>query len=251
MTREVPTSPATPEQRSRRGPGVISGWRVLLVLVLWGAFTLVLVGGSLLAARLAAQTWALGHRADLGAIAIAEGYVALFGALLVTFGGPRGLRDRLVFRFTSVVDIGLALAIWVVALFGGILLTGALTPLLGQPQSNTVPLLKQSFDPLFIGLIVPTVCLLAPACEEMLFRGALFGWLSGLLPLPFAIVLTAVVFAGAHLLPTLFPILFVFGLGATWVRAQTGSTLNSFAMHATQNTFAIALTYVALTHGLA
>jgi membrane protease YdiL (CAAX protease family) len=40
----------------------------------------------------------------------------------------------------------------------------------------------------------------------------------------------------------------VFGLGAGWMRERTGSTLNSFAMHVTQNTFAVALTYVVLRH---
>ena len=43
------------------------------------------------------------------------------------------------------------------------------------------------------------------------------------------------------------PLLFVFGLAATLVRARTGSTLNSFAMHATQNTMAVVATYALLS----
>lgn len=227
----------------------VTGRRLLLAVALWALFTALAVGGSLVAVRLLAAGWARGHRPDLAAAAVAEAYLTLLAALLVAFGGLSGLRDRLAFRYTSGADIALALAVWTLTLFGGTLLTRALSPLIGQPQSNTVALLRQSFDPTFVAIIVPTVCLLAPACEELLFRGALFGWLRRRLPASLAILVTAGVFAGAHLLPALLPVLFVFGLGATWVRARTGSTLNSFAMHATQNTLAVAVTYAILSHG--
>jgi membrane protease YdiL (CAAX protease family) len=227
----------------------VSGRRLLLVLALWAALVVAAAGVTVLVARFPAASWTEHHRADLGAVLLAEGYLTLLAALLLAFGGPAGLRDRLRFRFTSAGDLALALAVWVVALIAGGALTAALSPLLGQPRSNTAPLLRQSFDPLFVGLVVPTVCVLAPACEELLFRGALFGWLSRVVPLPVAIVVTAAVFAGAHLLPTLLPVLFVFGLAATLVRALTGSTLNSFAMHATQNTFAVTVTYLLLSRG--
>lgn len=227
----------------------VSGPRLLLTLGLWAGLVLVVVGGTILAGRLVFQPWVAGHRADLGAILVAEAYLTLLAALLLAFRGPAGLRDTLRFRFTSVVDVAAALFLWLIALILGGLLTAALTPLLGQPQSNTVALLGQSFDPLFVAVIVPTVCLLAPFCEELLFRGVLFGWLARYLPVPVSVIVIAVVFAGAHLLPTLFPVLFVFGLATTLVRARTDSTLNSFAMHATQNTFAVAATYALLTQG--
>ena len=230
-------------------PGRVSGRRLLLTVGLWAGLAAVVLGATILTARLVARQWAAGHRADLGAILVAQAYLALLAALLLAFGGPAGLRNRLRFRFTSVVDLVLALVAWLAALFVGGLVTAALTPLLGQPRSNTVTLLGQSFDPLFVILVVPTVCLLAPVCEELLFRGVLFGWLAGRVPVSVAVVVTAAVFAGAHLLPQLFPILFVFGLAATLVRARTDSTLNSFAMHATQNTFAVAATYALLAQG--
>jgi membrane protease YdiL (CAAX protease family) len=233
------------------GPTPVSGRRLLLALGLWALLVAAAFGVDIVVARLLVRPWAAGHVADVRAVLVAEGYLTLLAALLVAFDGPAGLRDRLVFRFTSAGDLALALAVWVVALLLGGALTEALSPLLGRPQSNTVQLLGQSFDPLFVGLIVPTVCVLAPACEELLFRGALFGWLARVLPLPAALVLTAAVFAGAHLLPALFPVLFVFGLAATLVRAVTGSTVSSFAMHATQNTLAVVVTYVQLSHRVA
>jgi len=227
----------------------VSGWRLLLTLGLWAVLSAVAGAATLISVRVLADTWLVHDRANLSAVLIAEVYLCLLVALLVAFGGPRGLRDTLGFRYTSAADIAVALLVWLAAVVVGALISAALVPLIGQPQSNAVSLLRQSFDPLFIGVIVPTVCLLAPVCEELLFRGALFGWLRRLLPSPAAIALTAAVFAGAHLLPTLFPVLFVFGLGATWVRERTGSTLNSFAMHATQNTVAVLATYALLSQG--
>ena len=224
-----------------------SGRRLLLAVLLWLVIGAVVDGATLLALRVLAGSWVASHRAGLSAVLIAEAYISLLAALLLAFGGLTGLRDRLGFRYTSAADIGGALLVWIGALLAGGIVTAALAPLIGEPPSNAVSLLRRSFDPLFVAVIVPTICLLAPITEELLFRGALFGWLRSRLPSSAAIVVTAALFAGAHLLPTLFPVLFVFGLGATWVRERTGSTLNSFAMHATQNTFAVLATYALLS----
>lgn len=226
-----------------------SGRRLLLAVLLWLVIGAVVDGATLLALRVLAGSWVASHRAGLSAVLIAEAYISLLAALLLAFGGLTGLRDRLGFRYTSAADIGGALLVWMGALVAGGIVTAALAPLIGEPPSNAVSLLRRSFDPLFVAVIVPTICLLAPITEELLFRGALFGWLRSRLPSSAAIVVTAALFAGAHLLPTLFPVLFVFGLGATWVRERTGSTLNSFAMHATQNTFAVLATYALLSQG--
>jgi membrane protease YdiL (CAAX protease family) len=224
----------------------VSGRRLLLALGLWALLAAAVVAATALGLRILAPGWTGGHLADLSAIVIAELYLALLMALLVAFG-PAGVRDRLGFRFTSVGHLGLALVAWVAALVLGSIATAALSPLLGPAQSNTVELLGRSFDPLFVGLIVPTVCLLAPAGEELLFRGALYGWLRGHLPALPTIALTAAVFAAAHVLPPLLPILFVFGVAAALMREWTGSTLNSFVMHASQNTLAVAVTYTLLS----
>lgn len=226
-----------------------SGRRLLLAVLLWLVIVAVVDGGTVLAFRVLAGSLFASHRAGFGAVLIAEAYISLLAALLLAFGGLTGLRDRLGFRYTSAADIGGALLVWFGALVAARIVTAALAPLIGEPQSNAVSLLRRSLDPFFVAVIVPTICLLAPISEELLFRGALFGWLRSRLPSAAAIVVTAALFAGAHLLPTLFPILFVFGLGATWVRERTGSTLNSFAMHATQNTFAVIATYALLSRG--
>jgi membrane protease YdiL (CAAX protease family) len=181
------------------------------------------------------------------AIALLEAYVALLAALMAAFGGPSGLRRELGFRFTSPADLMLAFGTWIACLVGGALLSAAFIPILGRPPSNTASLLGISFDPFFIVVVVLTVCLLAPVCEELFFRGALYGWMRGRLPALVAVPVSAIIFAGAHVIVPLIPTLFVFGLGAAWIRERTGSTLNSFAMHATQNTFAVVATYIVLT----
>jgi membrane protease YdiL (CAAX protease family) len=220
-----------------------------LTLGLWAGLVALVLGGTVLAIRSLPPSWVAGHRADLAAVLFAEAYLTLLAALLLAFGGPAGLRGRLCFRFTSLVDLAAALGAWLAAAVVGSVVTVALSPLLGQPQSNTATLLGQSFDPFFVAVVVPTACLLAPFCEELLFRGALYGWLAGHLPVPVSVLVTAAVFAGAHLLPLLFPVLFVLGLALTLIRAATGSTLNSFAMHVTQNTVAAVAFYTLLAQG--
>lgn len=227
----------------------MSGRRLLLAVGLWIPVSAVLFVATLLALRVAAPAWAPKHRADLVAILLVESYAGLLGALTLAFGGPAGLRDRLGFRFTSFADLGWAWTAWLAALVVGLAGTAALAPLLGPARSNAVDVLKISFDPLFVALVVPTVCLLAPAAEELLFRGALYGWLRRRLPVGWAVVLSAAVFASLHLLPPLLPFLFAFGVAAALVYQRTGSTLNSFVMHATQNTFAVAAAYAALETG--
>jgi membrane protease YdiL (CAAX protease family) len=226
---------------------VISGRRLLLAVVVW----LVLAGAGFALAvvilRLGGAGWSRARRADVLAALLLEAYLALLVALLATFGGPAGLRRDLGFHFTSAAHLALAFVTWMACVAGGALASAAFVPILGRPPSNAAALLRISFDPFFVVLIVLTVCLVAPVCEELFFRGALYGWMRGRMPAFAAIPVSALVFAGAHVIVPLLPTLFVFGLGAAWIRERTGSTLNSFGMHATQNTFAVVATYILLS----
>lgn len=228
----------------------MGGWRLLICVVGWPVLAGVSVGATVLALRLVARDWARGHTADVGAIALLEAYLALLAVLALCFGGPRGLSLRLGFRLLSYRQLGWAVVGWAVTFSVGGALTFAFAQLTRQqPQSNAVDVLKISFDPLFVALVVPTVSLLAPACEELLFRGALFGWLRGHVPLVAAVAASAAVFAGAHLILPLFPYFFVFGIVAALVYQRTGSTIVTFVMHAGQNTLAVAAAYVTLVGG--
>ena len=69
--------------------------------------------------------------------------------------------------------------------------------------------------PIVLGLIVIRACLLAPLAEELLFRGALFGWLRDRLSAGLTILLTAALFAGiAPAPPRHVPVRRRCGLGA-------------------------------------
>lgn len=227
----------------------VSGRRLLVCVLAWPVAAATLAVATVAGLRFTARPWAHAHPADLGAIVLVEAYVSLLVTLAACFGGPRGLADRLGFHFTSLRDVRWAILGWAATLIVGGLLTAALTPVLGQPKSNATAVLKVSFDPLFVALVVPTVALLAPACEELLFRGALYGWLRVRLPVLAAVPISAAVFGGAHLIPPLFPYLFVFGVIAALLYQRTGSTLNTFLMHAGQNTLAVAVTYYGIASG--
>jgi membrane protease YdiL (CAAX protease family) len=100
------------------------------------------------------------------------------------------------------------------------------------------------------------VVLFAPAVEEIIFRGAIFGGLRKLLALPFrrlhghakvggtisfafAALISSVLFALLHLEPVLVPTLFLLGIALCALYRRTGSLLPCFAAHATFNSFAV------------
>ena len=220
-------------------PSRVGGGRLLVAVVAWPAVATAVAAATVLVLRLALRPWARAHPGDVLAVVLVEAYLVLIATLAACFGGPRGLRDRLGFRFTGVRHVLLAVAVWLGALTGGGVLAALLQPLFGRPQSNAVAVLGVARDPLFVVLVVVAVTVLAPFGEELLFRGAIFGWLAVRLPWWAAAAISAALFAAAHLILPLFPIFFVFGLAAAGVRHYTGSTFNSWVMHAGQNTLAV------------
>jgi membrane protease YdiL (CAAX protease family) len=200
-------------------------------------------------------TWGIVHSVapswtstvDFVVLVVAEVYAAVLAALLLAFGGLRGLRDHLGLRFTSPRDLLQALGLDVVALLAAIVVYVLLTPIFGPPLTIAIPVLKAvtdvtrlpHADVLTLVLIFGRVFLLVPLAEELFFRGALYGWLRRHLRALPTILLTAVLFGLEHTawgvpMPRLFflvPLAFVDGIAVGWVRERTGSTLNAAAMH--------------------
>ena len=235
-----PASTSPEESRS-----LVSGRRLLLAIALMVAF----------AGAVGIATWSIAHAVnpawvstvDFVVLVVAEVYAAVIVALLIAFGGPIGLRDRLGFRFTSGRDLLQALGIDLLCAVGLVVVYVLFAPVFGPPLTTAIPALKSvtdvtrlpSADLFTLVLIFVRVFLLVAPAEEMLFRGALYGWARRYLPATPTILLTAVIFGFEHIvpgmpMPTMFflvPLGFVFGVGAGWVRERTGSTLNTAVMH--------------------
>jgi membrane protease YdiL (CAAX protease family)/Flp pilus assembly protein TadD len=116
----------------------------------------------------------------------------------------------------------------------------------GMPEQMIVILLGSggySFWLAFLGM-----GLVAPTAEEILFRGLLFGaigrWLSG----PWTIVVTAAVFALAHLQPIYFLPLFGVGLVLGWARQKSGGLALPIALHCVNNCGALLMTSLSPGH---
>ena len=119
-----------------------------------------------------------------------------------------------------------------------VLLTGWLMNLLVGDQGGSNPLLDlvlHSSDPIALGLLLLTTVVLAPLFEEVVFRGALLPVLSRVLGRVAAVILSALVFAIAHLSVGELPPLFVLGIGLAVLRLSSGRLFPCILMHSLWN----------------
>ncbi|KAH6815731.1 CAAX amino terminal protease family protein [Perilla frutescens var. frutescens] len=103
-----------------------------------------------------------------------------------------------------------------------------LLPLIGTSSISTASL-------------VGIVGVLGPILEETVFRGFFMVSLTKWLPTPLAVLVSAAVFAGAHLTPGEFPQLFVLGTALGLSYAQTRNLLTPITIHAFWNSGVILL----------
>ena len=223
----------------------VSGRRLLAAIGGWAASAAAVYGLLFVASRWGARDFIRAHLMDVSAAFTFVAYALLFGALVVAFGG-RGLRDQLGLRFTRVRHLVLAVPLWLLSAVGAVFVALPFERWLGKPQSNAGPLVAAAHDPFAAPVLIFTVVVAAPLCEELLFRGGIFGWLRGHLPVAAAAPVSAALFAGAHRFLPLFVLLFVFGLTAALYYRRTGSTLNTMVMHACQNGAAVIAVYAGL-----
>jgi CAAX protease family protein len=254
----------------REAPGqqnhLVSGRRLLLAL----ALILLLAGGigtlTFFIVRAINPAWMAS--VDFVVLVVAEVYASVLAALLLAFGGWAGVRERLAFRYTGGRDLLLALGVLVLLLSVGMLVDVLLSPILGgSPLSIRLQELRlttdlsrlSSADALALGLIVIRACLLSPLAEELVFRGALFGWVRRRLPALPTILLTSVLFSATHTyvpfslqvqLP-LFSDIFLGSIVVAWVRERTGSSLNTFVMHAVNNSLMLVVAYMLVAQQIA
>jgi membrane protease YdiL (CAAX protease family) len=236
LTASAPRARIEPPMSSEASLGAVDGRRLLLA-----------TGAAIaLGAVLGAGAWfglgALHVVAQLKQqIVTAVVYAAMAGAIAFVFrpvGRPplalRGARARYFVLAPVALLLTLAASAIVYAVF---------SPWTGGIGAATRQVLSVASDVKWIGRapllawVIATVrgTLLAPLFEELLFRGALLGWLGGRLPIFAAISVSAALFAGMHGYPVVMPYAFLFGLAAAWLRLRSASVLPGLLMHASNS----------------
>jgi membrane protease YdiL (CAAX protease family) len=218
----------------------LPGRAVLIVLLGW--FLTFLAAGTLVALLLRALPWlrplqlplTYGLHAGLGTYYLCRAEGITLGQLARRVApAPRG------------AALALGLGYYALAFAAVLAVSWLLSPFLGRavsPQQHLFDLLAGLKGVLPLALLFATVALLAPAFEELLFRGFLLPWLAERLGPVFprrgrllAVLLTATAFAAIHLQPLGLPTLATLGLVLGCAFLRTGNLGTSFLVHALWN----------------
>jgi membrane protease YdiL (CAAX protease family) len=222
-------------------PPLVDGWRFLVTIAL------ALAAGAAIGSATFFALRSVVNSGVMGPVITLEVYARLIGSFVFSFHPARSA--PLAFRYTSATDIGLAFLTWLGILATKFVVYLALTPITGNPLDALRRVLSVATDakrlqgqPLLAWCIaIPRGCLLAPAFEELLFRGLLLDWLRKRLSNSEAIAVSSVLFAVMHVYPIVMPYAFLAGLFLSWLRVRTGSTLNPLFVHTLNNLLFLAL----------
>jgi membrane protease YdiL (CAAX protease family) len=226
---------------SRRGdapsPARVSGPDFLLGL----AWALVVATGLCVITWFAVR-WLTPDRDPqaLVVLLVAEAYLGVTRGLAIGVGGPRGVRDKLALRAAPPGQFVMALAWWALAAATAGLIYLAWGAIAGDPEALITSTVRAASDadrlPTASGIVLILIFvragLLTGLGEELLFRGALYGWLRlRLSPAP-TVLLTALLFVLGHgVRPVLIPLVLCYGLAAGVVRHRSSSTLTTLTIH--------------------
>ncbi|MCX6866205.1 MAG: type II CAAX endopeptidase family protein [Verrucomicrobia bacterium] len=142
-----------------------------------------------------------------------------------------GLRWR-AWYWVFVLAPGAVLFMWMV--FGGLQISGYMEWMqsLGvETVQDTVKLLQKSEDPLILGLMGLAAVVVAPLCEETVFRGYFYPVMKKFAGAWSAAFCSSLVFASAHGNLTFMLPLFVFGGVLVFIYEKTGSIWAPIAVH--------------------
>jgi hypothetical protein len=241
LTRTDPHGDRPPDRRDGRpqsGATRISGRQLAAGVGAAAALVAVGAGVTVALARAIAPQWA--HTEGLTVLIVAEVYLALSAGLIIGAGGLAGARRLLALGRPTARQGAEGLALAVAACAAGLAVSMALSPLSGGPVATLEAIVRAGSDesrmaaatPLVWALIVIRVAALTGLGEELLFRGALYGWLRRRLPVGPVIAITTVLFAVEHsYYPVLLPLVLAVGLAAGWMRHRTGTIGATIGMH--------------------
>jgi membrane protease YdiL (CAAX protease family) len=246
-----PTNQGSQASQTSQDPPPIAGARVVAALVLWIVASVGIAGLTLIVARVIAPGWAANTNETATVIA-AEVYAILIVTLFIVFGGRTGAATALRLRMVPARAFALAFAVIVVVIG----LTNLIYILAGAGREIADFYLRLGTDGGRLGLLGPVTtllslsraCVLAPVGEELLFRGAIYGWSRRWLPAWPAIILNGIVWGvlsaviGGSLV--LAPQAILYGLALTWIRERTDSTLPGITVHIAHNTIVVIVVYL-------
>lgn len=171
---------------------------------------------------------------------------------LSAFLSFRGLRLADVFglKRVSLLHVGAWALLLLLAAFPFVGAANAVSILLLRDDAAEQPLVKlfraaaQRGDYSLVGNVILAGVIIAPLCEEFLFRGFFYGvgkryvgaWISGLA--------TALLFAAFHASLTSLPGLFVLAVAFTLAYERTGSLFVPITMHALFNATSLGILYL-------
>jgi hypothetical protein len=110
-----------------------------------------------------------------------------------------------------------------------------------KTQQLPVQLLASAHDPSVIAGFALLAIVIAPFCEEFVFRGFVFNAIHRYAPLGVAIAVSGALFACAHADASAFLPLWACGSVLAWVYARSGSLVSSMISHGTFNAVQVAL----------
>jgi membrane protease YdiL (CAAX protease family) len=230
--RAIPDQLASPERITGRQLSTGIGASAALAALLSIAITLI--------ARAVAPHWARSE--GLTVLIVAAVYLAVIVGLTIGVGGPRGVSRLLTLRRPTTRQWGLSFVTLVAAVTVGIGVSLAFSSLSGGVPATMEAIVRAGSDEarlatataLTWALIVVRLVALTGTAEELLFRGALYGWLRRRASVGVSIAITALLFTAEHgYYPILIPLVLSYGLAAGWIRHRTSSTATTIAMHVT------------------
>ena len=131
----------------------------------------------------------------------------------------------------------------------GIILIGLLYDLLfrtlfgSQADISGIWNETKKFSPEVKNFIIFAGVIIAPICEEIFFRGALFKSFKDNGYTAFGILFSSLMFAAVHFDPYSFPLYFIFGIALSYTYLKTNSLISAMIAHAINNAVAFYLLY--------
>jgi CAAX protease family protein len=209
-----------------------------VVLVFFAAFVFGGAANAVVMAIVHGADRALGA-SDRTSVEAMAGQLAFYGVAisvtLLVIAGHRGLELRdLGWRRPSWRWLLAALPLTVLGLAVAGALAGVAQAMLPTAQNQQCISVRQQYGHSIL-LALPVVCLAAPIVEETVFRGLLYRWLRGVMPLGTAMLLSGALFAVAHAVTLLFLPLLGIGVLLAWIYERSGSLWPGVLVHALFN----------------